>query len=274
MSASNQHIMLKCEGLGKKFCRDLHQSMYYGARDMLTPNYLQMKSRSSLRAGEFWAVEQVDLALMKGDILGIIGVNGSGKTTLMRMLSGIYPPDTGQITLFGDYRISPIFALASGMNPHFSGRENIYMKGAMYGMTRKEVTEKMEFIIEFSELESFMDSPLGNYSNGMRARLAYATALATNPDIFIIDEALAVGDPPFKAKCFANLREIAPEKGIVVVSNNVRKVLKVATRMAILDKGKLVFQTDDPEKAKDEFLGKYAVKEKGDSSISDDDLLD
>jgi lipopolysaccharide transport system ATP-binding protein len=274
MREEEKNIMLKCEGLGKKFCRDLHQSMLYGAKDMLTPNFLQTKSRSILRAGEFWAVEDADIELYKGDILGIIGVNGSGKTTLMRMLSGIYPPDKGRILLFGDYRISPIFALASGMNPHFSGRENVYMKGAMYGMSRAEISRKMDFIIDFSELEAFMDSPLGNYSNGMRARLAYATALATNPDIFIIDEALAVGDPPFKAKCFANLREIAPQKGIIVVSNNVRKVLKVANRMAILDKARIVFETQQPEEAKEVFLNHYAVKDKSKNQVTSDDLLD
>jgi ABC-type polysaccharide/polyol phosphate transport system ATPase subunit len=144
----------------------------------------------------------------------------------------------------------------------------------MYGMSRDEVDQNLDFIVEFSELGKFLKSPLGNYSNGMRARLAYATALATDPDIFIIDEALAVGDPPFKAKCFANLRQISPDKGIVVVSNNVRKVLKVASRMAILDKARIVFQTDQPEEAKEEFLKKYAVKEKDESGLTAEDLLD
>lgn len=241
--------MLEVQGLSKKFSRNLHQSMIYGARDVLSSKKRLIESSKELRKGEFWALDEVSFNLKKGEILGIIGTNGSGKSTLMRLLSGIYTPDKGSFLINPNFKVTPLFSIGSGLNFVLSGKENVFLKGLMYGMSRKEVEEKMEFIVEFSELEGFMETPLGAYSNGMRARLAYATALATDPDIFLIDEALAVGDPRFKLKCFQNLREIAPEKGIIIVSNSMRKILKVATRVLIMEKGKFVFETEDANEA-------------------------
>jgi ABC-type polysaccharide/polyol phosphate transport system ATPase subunit len=133
------------------------------------------------------------------------------------------------------------------MQPLFTGRENIYIKGAMFGMSKAEIDAKMEFIENFSELGEKLDRPFGNYSSGMRARLAYSIALATDPDIFIIDEALAVGDSVFKAKCFDNLKVFVkqPGKAVLFVSNNIRKVAKVATRVMIMDKGEIIYNSTD-----------------------------
>lgn len=250
--------MIKVEGVSKKYTRNLHQSMLYGAKDIFSLRKKLVKSSRELRPGEFWALDEVSLELSKGEILGIIGTNGSGKSTLLRILSGIYAPDKGYYEIDPSHRVTPVFALGSGLSPIFSGTDNVYLKGLIYGLSKAEVNEKMDFIIDFAELDGFMDAPLGSFSSGMQSRLAYATALATDPDIFLIDEALAVGDPTFKAKCFENMREIASEKGIIVVSNNVRKVLKVATRVLIMSKGKIVFETDDPKEAVEVFVNKYS----------------
>jgi len=131
------------------------------------------------------------------------------------------------------------------MQPLFTGRENIHIKGAIFGMSKEEIEEKMPFIEEFSELGDKLDVPFGNYSSGMSARLAYAVAIATEPDVFIVDEALAVGDSVFKAKCFDHLKEYVkqPGKGVLFVSNNIRKLLKVATRVLVMDDGKIIHES-------------------------------
>ena len=148
-------------------------------------------------------------------------------------------------------KITAVFALASGLRPLFTGRENVYIKGSMFGMTQAALDAKMKFIEEFSELGENFDQPIGNYSSGMRARLSYSIALATEPDIFIIDEALAVGDSVFKAKCFDRLKEYVqqPGKAVLFVSNQIRKVLKVATRVLVMKKGQIIYESTDVKKA-------------------------
>lgn len=221
--------------------------MLYGSLDLAkrvvggSPEYLTLRKR------EFWALREVSFSLAAGEILGVVGTNGSGKTTLMRLISGIFPVDAGEVLTPPNLKITAIFALSSGMQPLFSGRENIYIKGAMFGMTREQVTAQIPFIEDFSELGERLDRPFGNYSSGMRARLSYAIAMATEPDLFIIDESLAVGDSAFKAKCIDNLKAFVeqPGKGVLFVSNQLRKVQRVATRLIVMDEGRLVHATED-----------------------------
>ncbi|MEM6396379.1 MAG: ABC transporter ATP-binding protein [Bacteroidota bacterium] len=265
--------LLQVRGLGKKFSQDIKYNMYYGLLDLLglgpkvSSDPASRSSRSHARIGisgrdsdlrkyEFWALQQIDFDLHAGDILGVVGMNGSGKTTLMRLLAGIYTTDYGSIQVKPGIRTTAIFALRSGMQMLFSGRENIYIKGAMYGMSREEIDAKMEFIEDFSELGKKLDRPFGNYSSGMKARLAYSVALATDPNIFIIDEALAVGDSAFKAKCFDNLREFAaePGKAVIFVSNHTRKVLKVANRCLVIDEGRKVYDSPDVKEALEYYI--------------------
>jgi lipopolysaccharide transport system ATP-binding protein len=243
----NKETLLTVTDLHKKFCKDVKYNMLYGSLDLAkrvvgrTPEYLTLRKR------EFWALRKVGFSLQAGEILGVVGTNGSGKTTLMRLISGIFPVDAGEVLTPPDLKITAIFALSSGMQPLFSGRENIYIKGAMFGMTREQVEAQISFIEDFSELGERLDRPFGNYSSGMRARLSYAIAMATEPDLFIIDESLAVGDSAFKAKCIDNLKDFVqqPGKGVIFVSNQLRKVQRVATRLIVMDEGQLVHATED-----------------------------
>ena len=211
----------------------------------MSTNYMKLRKK------EFWAISDVNFDLHEGEILGVVGANGSGKTTMMRMISDIYPRDVGEIYGLDKQKVTAIFALRAGMQALFTGRENIYIKGSMFGMSKEEIDSKMNFIESFSELEERLDGPFGNYSSGMRARLAYAIAAATEPNVFIIDEALAVGDSVFKAKCFDHLKDYVkqPNKAVLFVSNNIRKVLKVATRVLIMDKGKIIYNSTDVTEA-------------------------
>lgn len=209
------------------------------------------QQRTGLRPKEFWSINDISLDLFAGDILGIVGTNGSGKTTLMRIIAGIYYPEAGTIHKLPKKKVTAVFVLGAGLRPLFTGRENIYIEGAMYGMSKQEIESKMTFIEEFSELRDQLDRPLGNYSSGMRARLAYAIALATEPDIFIIDEALAVGDSLFQTKCFEHLKQYVqqPEKAVLFVSNHIRKVLKIANRVLVMNSGQIIYESTDVKAA-------------------------
>jgi lipopolysaccharide transport system ATP-binding protein len=236
-------ILVDAVGVGKKFSQDLKWSMIHGISDLSRLMLGKKLKRDELRKQEFWALKDVNLKLHRGEILSVLGNNGSGKTTLMRMISGIYPIDQGRIEVKGT--VSSLFALKTGMHPHFTGRENIYVKAGMFGMTKETLEEKIEWIIEFSELDRFIDSPYGSYSSGMQSRLGYSIAAATEPDIFIIDEGLAVGDISFRTKCFDNLKSISEKCGIIFITHNIRRIESLANNIIVLDQGKNVFATED-----------------------------
>lgn len=248
---SNRIPLLTVRNLYKKFSRDIKYNLYYGIQGVLADTFGIQTNYRRLRKKEFWGLADINLDLYPGEILAIVGANGSGKTTLMRLISNIYHLDSGTIYGSRHLKITAVFTLAAGMQSLFSGRENIYIKGSMYGMSQSEIDAKMDFIKDFSELGNHLDEPFGNYSSGMRARLAYAIAIATDPDIFIIDEALAVGDSVFKTKCFDHLKEFVqqPGKAVLFVTNHIRKVLKVATRVIVLKKGHLIYESSDIKKA-------------------------
>lgn len=240
-------ILLKADNLCKKFSRDLKSSLYYGFLDVINSLRRRPNKGLHLRKHEFWAVNNLSLKVKEGEILAVIGANGSGKTTLMRLIAEIYPLDHGHLTFNKIKKITPIFALNAGMQPLFTGRENIFIKGALFGMSKAQILEKMDFIVDFFEYKEFLDTPFGNYSSGMKARLAYSIAIATEPDLFIIDEALAVGDSQFKAKCYDHLKEYVkqPNKAVIFVSNNIKKVLEVATRVIVIEKGVPIHDSTD-----------------------------
>ncbi|WP_020539510.1 ABC transporter ATP-binding protein [Lewinella cohaerens] len=245
---TNQPLLLSVRNVNKKFTKDIRYNMYYGIRDMLLSNH---RNYMQLREKEFWAIKDASFDLREGEILGVVGANGSGKTTLMRIISGIYNLNSGEILARPGQKTTSIFALKSGMEPLYTGRENIYLKGSLYGMSKEEIDNQMSFIEDFCELGDRLDRPFGNYSSGMAARLAYAIAVATRPDVFIIDEALAVGDSVFKAKCFDHLKDYVKDggKGVLFVSNNVRKVLKIATRVIVMDEGEIIYNSQEIRKA-------------------------
>lgn len=217
--------------------------MWYGVQDLVRQERPTTETDLRLRNQEFWALRGVDLSIQKGQAIGLIGRNGSGKTTLMRLISGIIPPTFGKVETAG--KVTPIFRLRSGMHPHYTGRDYIYLQGAMHGMDRQQVDARFNEIVDFAEMEGFINAPLGTYSSGMKARLAYAIAIASRFDLLIIDEALAVGDTDFRRKCIANLKEISREKALVFVSHNMDMVADISNTLVVLDAGRKILETPD-----------------------------
>jgi len=232
--------VLAVRDVRKKFCRNLKRSMYYGILD-LVQNMVGRKPRTDfLRKNEFWALDDVSFDLSRGERLGIIGLNGSGKTTLLRVLTGIFPPDDGVVSIKG--RVSGLIALGAGMHPHMTGRENIYLNGAILGMSREEIDAKFDSIVSFSEQEAFLDAPLSSYSSGMKVKLGFAVAVHCEPDVLLIDEVLAVGDYAFRNKSLRLLHEYRERaKALIYISHDMEQVRNLCERVIVLDHGRLVF---------------------------------
>lgn len=188
---------------------------------------------------EFWALKDVSFDIQEGDRLGIIGRNGAGKSTLLKILSRITEPSKGQIKVKG--RVSSLLEVGTGFHPELTGRENIYLNGAILGMRRNEIKKKFDEIVAFSELEKFLDTPVKRYSSGMYARLGFAIASSLDSDLMIIDEVLAVGDTQFQEKCFKKINELG-DKGrtVIFVSHDLGSVLTLCNKGVYLEKGKLV----------------------------------
>ena len=199
--------LIKVEGVSKKFCRDLKKSLWYGMQDLGSEILGHSHGRSSeLRPDEFWAVKDVSFELKRGECLGLIGRNGAGKSTLLKMLNGLIKPDKGRITMIG--RVCALIELNTGFNPILTGRENVFVYGSILGLSKKEINEKYDTIVEFAELGDFMNMPFQSYSSGMKVRLGFAVAAQMIPDVLIVDEVLAVGDASFQLKCINAIKKL------------------------------------------------------------------
>lgn len=196
-----------------------------------------------LRTDEFWANSNISFEVNRGECVGLIGHNGAGKTTLLKMLNGLIKPDSGRITMRG--RVGALIALGAGFNPLLSGRENVYINGAVLGLSRQEVRQRMDEIIDFSELGEFIESPVRNYSSGMQVRLGFAVAASIAPEILLIDEVLAVGDLDFRMKCIGRVRRLI-ENGtaVLLVTHSMTDLFRVCTRTIVLHGGKVRFDGD------------------------------
>ncbi|MDA8233795.1 MAG: ABC transporter ATP-binding protein [Clostridia bacterium] len=187
---------------------------------------------------DFWVLKDINLKIEKGTTVGLIGQNGSGKSTLLKLLTNIIYPDKGQLNIKG--RVSSLLELGAGFHPDFTGRENIYYNSSVFGLTKKEIDKRVDEIIEFSELEEFIDNPVRSYSSGMYMRLAFATAINVDPDILLIDEVLAVGDANFQKKCLRKINEFRKQgKTIVFVSHDHNVVAKLCNYAVWLDQGEI-----------------------------------
>jgi lipopolysaccharide transport system ATP-binding protein len=189
---------------------------------------------------EFWALREVSFTINRGDVVGIIGRNGAGKSTLLKVLSRITEPTTGSIRLRG--RIASLLEVGTGFHPELSGRENIYLNGAILGMTRIEIQRKFDEIVAFAEVERFLDTPVKHYSSGMYVRLAFAVAAHLEPEILIVDEVLAVGDAQFQKKCLGKMQSVASQEGrtVLLVSHNMSVIQSLCNRALLLEDGRLV----------------------------------
>jgi len=198
-----------------------------------------------------WALNGVSLSVAAGEALGIVGGNGSGKSTLLRLVGGIFTPTGGELTVRG--RTGGLFELAAGFTPDLNGRDNINLSGALMGYSRRQVAEKLDSIVAFSELGDFIDVPVKTYSSGMALRLGFATAVAFEPEILLVDEVMAVGDAHFQHKAYGHLRKLQ-SKGcaVLLVSHEMPAIQRLCSRVMWLDKGKVV--ADGPT---DEVIGAY-----------------
>lgn len=238
-------VLVKVEHVSKKFCRTLKRSLWYGVQDVVGELLGRKGEYHELRPGEFWSVDDVSFELKRGECLGLIGPNGAGKSTLLKMLNGLIKPDKGRITMRG--RVGALIELGAGFNPILTGRENIYVNGAILGFSKEEITRKFDEIVDFSGIEDFIDTPVQNYSSGMKVRLGFAVASQMKPDVLIIDEVLAVGDMGFRAKCYNAIASLAQQTAVIFVSHSMTHIGRLCTKSMVMQKGHCIFSGNVPE---------------------------
>ncbi|MFC1510459.1 ABC transporter ATP-binding protein [Candidatus Omnitrophota bacterium] len=232
-------ILIQAEHISKKYCRYLKDSMVYGLSDVGRNAFGLSSHSDQLRKNEFWSVDDVSFEVKRGETLGLVGANGSGKTTILKMLNGIFWPDKGKITIRG--QVGALIAVGAGFHPLLTGRENVYVNGAILGMSKQEVDRKFDSIVDFADIGDFIDSPIKHYSSGMYVRLGFAVAVHSHCNILLIDEILAVGDINFQAKCIDKIKERAAQGvAIVFISHNFDAVQMLCKNTIYLSKGKII----------------------------------
>lgn len=227
---------IRCDDVWKRFRRGQRPNTL---RDLLPALAGRALGRSSERESDFWALRSVSFEVAPGEVLGVIGPNGAGKSTLLKLLAGVLAPTRGTIDVSG--RVGALIELAAGFHSELTGRENIHLQGAIMGMPRAEIDEKFDRIVDFSEIEDFLDTQVKRYSSGMAARLGFAIAAHLDPDVLLIDEVLSVGDQAFQGRANARIREIV-ERGIpvVLVSHHLERVKELASHALLLAGGEVV----------------------------------
>jgi lipopolysaccharide transport system ATP-binding protein len=230
-------IVLQVENVSKKFVRgEIHDSL----RDLIPAMAARITGRSRPSAGtkDFWALQNVNFELTRGEAFGIIGSNGAGKSTILKLITGIMKPTTGRITVTG--KLSALIEVGAGFHPDLTGRENVYLNGTILGMKKAEIDRKFEAIVEFSGLADFIDTPVKRYSTGMYARLGFSVAAHVDPDILIVDEVLSVGDVVFQNRCLERMNTILRSGATVIfVSHNLRAIAELCPRSILLEHGKV-----------------------------------
>ena len=240
--------IIEIKGVGKRYNINHRRGGYIALRDVIMDTlrsplkYLKAKVRKTIGKEikeEFWALKDVNASINKGEVIGIIGPNGSGKSTLLKILTGITPPTEGEIIMHG--KVASLLEVGTGFHPELTGRENIFLNGAIIGMTQKEIAEKFDAIVEFAGIEKFLDTPVKYYSSGMYVRLAFSVAAHMEPDILLVDEVLAVGDAEFQKKCLGKMEEVTKTEGrtILFVSHNMSAIKQLCTKTILLEKGEV-----------------------------------
>jgi lipopolysaccharide transport system ATP-binding protein len=265
-------IAVKVENLGKSYLVGHNAAQgerYTALRDVITHNAknLVRKTRDMFQGKaiiqgdeveEFWALKNINFEIRQGDRVGIIGRNGAGKSTLLKILSRITEPTTGRITLNG--RVSSLLEVGTGFHPELSGRENIFLNGAILGMGRKEIQSKFDEIVDFAEVEKFLDTPVKRYSSGMYVRLAFAVAAHLEPEILIVDEVLAVGDAQFQKKCLGKMEDVAEAgRTVLFVSHNMAALANICSRAVLLSEG-IMISDGDVDKVVKEYVSSHDRK--------------
>jgi len=239
--------VIRVENLSKKYIiGHQKQERYTALRDVLANQVKsigQIFSRNGDKTDptheEFWALKDVSFEIKQGDRVGIIGRNGAGKSTLLKVLSRITEPTSGKISIKG--RVASLLEVGTGFHPELTGRENVYLNGAILGMDRYEIKKKFDEIVAFAEVEKFLDTPVKRYSSGMYVRLAFAVAAHLEPETLIVDEVLAVGDAQFQKKCLGKMKDVSGEgRTVIFVSHSMPTVTSLCSEAILLDKGKII----------------------------------
>lgn len=237
--------IILAENIGKKYTIGRQRDgRYVALRDVITDRFRSLTTRrkrnaAEVETGEFWALRNINFELERGGRLGIIGRNGAGKSTLLKILSSITEPTTGKLTLRG--RVASLLEVGTGFHPELTGRENIYLNGAILGMNRAEIARKFDEIVEFAGVETFLETPVKRYSSGMYMRLAFAVAAHLEPEILVVDEVLAVGDAEFQRKCLGKMESVGREgRTILFVSHNMGAVQQLCPQSLLLEKGEII----------------------------------
>lgn len=235
-------LAIRVSGLSKQFVLGANQGKYKTLRESITEAVTApariFSRREKQNSTSFWALKDVNFEIKRGEVVGIIGRNGAGKSTLLKVLSRIVEPTTGAIDIYG--RVGSLLEVGTGFHPELTGRQNIFMNGAILGMTRAEVKSRFDEIVAFSEIERFVDTPVKRYSSGMYTRLAFAVAAHLEPEILIVDEVLAVGDAQFQKKCMGKMKDVAGHgRTVLFVSHNLTTVQALCTKGIMLAKGEV-----------------------------------
>jgi lipopolysaccharide transport system ATP-binding protein len=243
--------IIKVENLGKLYSIGEKQK-FYTLRDSIT-SFFNFGNNKKV-TGDFWALKDIDFEVKQGESVGIIGRNGAGKSTLLKILSRITPPTIGKITLHG--RVASLLEVGTGFHQELTGRENIFLNGAILGMGRSEIKHKFDEIVEFSEVGKFLDMPVKHYSSGMFMRLAFAVAAHLESEILIVDEVLAVGDVQFQKKCLGKMSAVSKEEGrtVLFVSHDADAIKRLCTNCILLDEGKIT-ASGITEEILDKYIG-------------------
>ena len=251
--------VISVENLGKRYLltHQAGQGSYLALRDVLSDSAKKFGRRLLGRSGasgerrasqeEFWALRDISFEVGQGDRIGIIGRNGAGKSTLLKILSRITEPSTGSIRVRG--RVASLLEVGTGFHPELTGRENIFLNGAILGMSRSDILRKFDAIVDFAEVERFLDTPVKRYSSGMYVRLAFAVAGHLEPDILVVDEVLAVGDAAFQKKCLGKMAEVSSQEGrtVLFVSHNMAAISALTNRCIVLDSGRFLYGGPTPD---------------------------
>jgi len=265
----NADLSIRVENLGKLY-RIGEREPYKTLRDSLARSFRRWRHLGSLEKRDqyIWALKGVSFKVSKGEVVGIIGRNGAGKSTLLKILSRITEPTEGNAEIYG--RVGSLLEVGTGFHPELTGRENIYLSGAILGMKKREIDRKFDEIVSFAELRKFNDTPLKYYSSGMQVRLGFAVAAHLEPEILLVDEVLAVGDVAFQKKCLGKIDEVTKEgRTVLFVSHNMAAVQNLCQRCILLDSGQIVAE-GETTKVITKYLASSSQREVGDLSLRKD----
>lgn len=237
VSSSSRSTAISIRGLSKSYNIAQNAGGYRTVQETILERFKNPLGRPQFN--QFWALQDVEFDVQRGEVVGIIGRNGAGKSTLLKILSRITRPTTGEVHLYG--RVGSLLEVGTGFHPELTGRENIYLNGTILGMKRPDIERHFDSIVAFAEVEKFLDTPVKRYSSGMYVRLAFAVAAHLNPDILIVDEVLAVGDAQFQKKCLGKMGEVSREEGrtVLFVSHNMAAVHSLCNRAILLRSGRV-----------------------------------